>query len=260
MVENSNMLEIFRREMYGSFYSWRGGAWIVGASLIFSLVAYLLLTDKELTLLDQGEMLFTLGEVIVALGVVMSAANASSSISSETESGTLESILLTPIKHNYIAMQKLITVLSVWAILYVVSIPYLVVVSSGTNLSLSAIFYVGVYGTILVVGVSSLSIALSAKLKSSKNSMMAALMIVLILLSPSLFFGTSLQKTDFGLVLQNINPMSHAINSLDSVLVDNEQSLPQQINHMWPVVVFGLICVLLFSWFTKKFEVKGTTE
>ena len=254
------MLELFRREISGSFYSWRGGAWLVAASLIFSLVAYLLLTDKELSLLDQGEMLFTLSEVIVALGVVMSAASASSAISSEMESGTLESILLTPIKHSHIAMQKLISVLSVWAMLFVVSIPYLFVVSSGTNLSLSAIFYVGFYGTILVVAVSSLSIALSAKLKSSKNSMMCALMIVLILLSPPLFFATSLQKTDFGLALQNLNPMSHAINSLDSVLVDNEQALSQQLAHIWPVVVFVLICILLFIWFTKKFEVKGTTE
>jgi ABC-type transport system involved in cytochrome c biogenesis permease component len=260
MAGNITMLELFRREISGSFYSWRGGAWIVAASLIFSLVAYLLLTDNELSLLDQVEMLFILGEVIVALGVVMSAASASSAISSEMESGTLESILLTPIKHSHIAMQKLISVLYVWAMLYVVSIPYLVVVSSGTNLSLSAIFYVGVYGTILVIAVSSLSIALSAKLKSSKSSMMSALMIVLILLSPPLFFATSLQKTDFGLVLQNINPMSHAINSLDNVLVDNEQVLSQQVSHIWPVVVFAFICISLFIWFTRKFEVKGTAE
>jgi ABC-type polysaccharide/polyol phosphate export permease len=90
--------------------------------------------------------------------------------------------------------------------------------------------------------------------------MMTTLMIILILLSPPLFFATSLQKTDFGLVLQNINPMSHAINSLDSVLVDNEQALSQQVTHILPVVVFMLICIFLFSWFTKKFEVKSTTE
>jgi hypothetical protein len=77
------MLELFHREISGSFYSWRGGAWIVAASLIFSLAAYLLLTDKELSLLDQGEMLFTLAEVIIALAIVMSAASASSTISSE---------------------------------------------------------------------------------------------------------------------------------------------------------------------------------
>lgn len=251
------MLELFQREVSGNFYSLRGGVWVVAAALIFSLVAYLLLTDKELSLLDQGEMLFTLTEVIVALAIVMSAANASSSISSEIESGTFESLLLTPVSHRQIAVQKLLSVLSIWAMLYVVSIPYLIVLASGTNLGLSAVLYVGLYGTVLVIGISMLSIALSAKLKSSKNSIMTALMVVLILLAPSLFFATSLKKTDFGLALENINPVSQAINSLDSVLVDNEQALWQQIGNIWPVLVFAAVCGLIFFFFTRQFEVKG---
>jgi ABC-2 type transport system permease protein len=252
------MLEIYQREVSGGFYSWRGGAWVVAASLIFSLVAYLLLTDKELSLLDQGEMLFTLAEVIIALGVVMSAISASSSISTEIESGTFEGILLTPVTHRKIAVQKLFSVLTVWAILYVVSIPYLVVLASGTHLALSAVLYVGVYGTMLVSGLSLISIAISARLKSSKNSIMTALMIVLILLAPSLFFATSLKKTDFGLALESINPVSQSFNSLDSVLVDNEQVLSQQVDHLWPVVVFLLACMVIFTVTTRQFEVKST--
>ena len=251
------MLEIYQREVSGSFYSWRGGAWVVAASLIFSLVAYLLLTDKELSLLDQGEMLFTLAEVIIALGVVMSAISASSSISTEIESGTFEGILLTPVTHRKIALQKLFSVLTVWAILYVVSIPYLVVLASGTHLALSAVIYVGVYGTLLVGGLSLISIAISARLKTSKNSIMTTLMIVLILLAPSLFFATSLKKTDFGLALESINPVSQSFNSLDSVLVDNEQALSQQVDHLWPVVVFMLASMVIFIITTRQFEVKS---
>lgn len=253
----TDMLELFQREVSGNFYSLRGGVWVVAAALIFSLVAYLLLTDKELSLLDQGKMLFTLAEVIVALAIVMSAANASSSISSEIESGTFESLLLTPVGHRQIAVQKLLSVLSIWAMLYIISIPYLIVLANGTNLGLSAVLYVGLYGTVLVIGVSMLSIALSAKLKSSKNSIMTALMVVLILLAPSLFFATSLKKTDFGLALENINPVSQAINSLDSVLVDNEQALWQQIGNIWPVLVFAAVCGVIFFFFTRQFEVKG---
>ncbi len=251
------MLELFHREISGSFYSWRGGVWVVAGSLIFSLLAYLLLTDKELSLLDQGEMLFTLGEVVMALGVLMAAASASSTISGEMESGTFESLLLTPITHRQIAAQKLLSVIAIWIVLYVVSIPYLVVLASGTSLAWSAVFYVGLYGTLSVTAVSSLSITISVRLKSSKNSIMAALMIVLILLASSIFFSTVLKTTGFGLALDNVNPMSHAINSLDSVLVDNEPALSQQVAHIWPVVVFVLVCVLLLSWYTRRFEVRG---
>jgi ABC-2 type transport system permease protein len=249
---------LYRHEISGSFYSWRGSAWIIAAALIFSLVAYLLLTDKELSLLDQGEMLFTLAEVILALAIIMSAVSASSTISTEIESGTFESLLLTPVTHRQIAIQKMLSIITIWGILYLVSIPNLIAVASGTNLAVSAVLYVGLYGTILVTGISMISIAISWRLKSSKNSIMTTLMIVLILLSPSLFLGASLKKTDFGLALENINPFSHAVNSLDSVLVDNEQLLSQQISHIWPVIAFTVICALIFIFSTKHFEVRNT--
>ena len=249
---------LYRHEISGSFYSWRGGAWIIAAALIFSLVAYLLLTDKELSLLDQGEMLFTLAEVVLALGIVMSAVIASSTISSEIESGTFESLLLTPIPHRYIAIQKMLSVITLWGILFLVSIPYIITVASGTTLGISAVLYVGLYGTILVSGISMIAVTLSWRLRSSKNSIMTTIMIVLILLAPSLFFGSVLKKTEFGLAVENVDPISHALNSLDSVMVDNEQLLYQQTPHVWPVSVFLCISALIFIYFTRHFEVKNS--
>lgn len=96
------------------------------------------------------------------------------------------------------------------------------VASSGTNLGLSTVLYTGLYGTLLVTGISFLSVAISGRLKSSKNSIMIMLMIALILLAPSLFFTSSLKKSDFGIALENVNPASHAISSIDSAVVDNE--------------------------------------
>jgi ABC-2 type transport system permease protein len=251
------MLELYRLEIAGSFYSWRGGIWIIAASLILSLVTYLLLTDKELSLLGQGEMLWTTAEVILALGLIMSAVTASSAISGEIESGTFESLLLAPLTFRQISLQKLFSTITIWMILYLVSIPYLIVVSNGTNLGLSAILYVGLYGTLLTIGFSLISIAISSKLKSSKNSIMSMIMIILILLAPSLFFASSLKKTDFGISIENINPVSHAINSIDSVVVDNEQSALQQINHIWPVILFTAFCGFIFTIITRHFEIRG---
>jgi ABC-2 type transport system permease protein len=251
------MLELYRHEISGGFYSWRGGIWIIAASLILSLVTYLLLTDKELSLLGQGEMLWTTAEVILALGFIMSAVTAASAISGEIESGTFESLLLTPLTFRQISLQKLFSTITVWMILYLVSIPYLIVISNGTNLGLSAILYVGLYGTLLTIGFSLISIAISSKLKSSKNSIMSMIMIILILLAPSLFFASSLKKTDFGISIENINPVSHAINSIDSVVVDNEQLALQQISHIWPVILFTAFCGFIFTIITRHFEIRG---
>jgi ABC-type transport system involved in multi-copper enzyme maturation permease subunit len=249
-------MKLYRHEIYAGFYSWRASGWLIAAALIFSLVAYLLLTDKELSLLDQGEMLFTLAQVVLALGIVMSAIIASSILSSEIESGTFESLLLTPITHRRIATEKMISVITIWRMLYLVSIPYLIIVASGTSLGMSAVLNVGLYGTLFVSAISMISVTISWKLKSSKNSIMITMMIVLLMLAPSLFFGSSL-KTDFGIALENINPVSHAVNSLDSVLVDNEQSLSQQFPHIWPVILFTGTCYLIFIYYTKHFEVKN---
>ena len=87
---------------------------------------------------------------------------------------------------------------------------------------------------------------------------MTILMIVLILLAPSIFFAPSLKKTNFGTILESINPMSHVVNSLDSVLVDTEQSIFQQIDHIWPIVASTLICLLIFLVYTRRFEIKGS--
>jgi len=185
----------------------------------------------------------------------MSGINSSSSISTEIEGGTFECLLLTPIKHIQIAIQKMLSTVTIWIMLYLVSIPYLIVLANGTNLAFPAILYVGLYGTVLSIAISMISIALSWILKNSKNSIMVTIMIILLLCAPSLFFGTSLRRTDFGIMLENINPFSHAINSLDSVLVDNQQAFYEQLPHVWPILVFAIVCSVIFVITTKKFEV-----
>jgi ABC-2 type transport system permease protein len=249
-------MQIYKHEILGNLYSLRWGLWIIVASLIFSLVAYLLLTDKELSLLDQGEMLYTLGQIIIAIGIVIAAITASSGISGEIESGTIENILLTPIKFRTIAIEKVLAVITSWVILFIVSVPYLVVLSNGTNFADPSVFYVGIFGTMLVSGISLISISLSILLTSSKNSIMTAIMIVLVLLAPSLFFGSSLKKTDFGIFLENVNPASHAINSLDSVLVDNEIKLQQQTIHLFAISIFLIVSIFVFLYWTRDFELK----
>jgi ABC-type multidrug transport system permease subunit len=81
-------------------------------------------------------------------------------------------------------------------------------------------------------------------------------MIMLILLAPSIFFATSLKKTGFGIAIENINPVSHTMNSLDSVLVDNQQTLSEQGMHIMPVIVFAAVCLVILLYFSRRFEVK----
>jgi len=254
------MFEIVTRELKGIFYSWKGAIWIVTCSLVFSGVSYLLLTDKELSLLDQGEMLFMLTEVIIVLGLILSTVTASTIISGEREAGTLETLLLTPLPPLQIAVEKLISIIVLWLILYLVSMPYIVVIANGTGLTASAIIYTGLYGTILVLGISLIAIAVSAISNSTNTSLLTSLTLVLVLLSPTLFFSASLKNNGFGSVIESINPFSQAFNSLDNILVDNIQVLIHQMQYIPALVIFLLVGAGIFYRSCRNLEFSGGTE
>jgi len=253
------MSDIFTREIKGTFYSWKGAAWIVACSVVFSCVSYLLLTDKELSLLDQGEMLFMLTEVIIVLGLILSTVTASTILSGEREAGTLETLLLTPVSPLRIAAEKVFSVFALWLILFTVSLPYIIVVASGTGLTAPAIFYTGLYGSVLVLGISLVSVTISA-IANSKTSLLSSLTLVLVLLAPALFFATSLKNNSFGIAIERINPVSQAFNSLDNVLVDNTTAFIHQISYLPALIVFLIVCAGIFFRYCHSLEFTGGAE
>ena len=83
--------EIWLKEIKGELYTWKSTVWLLIASLLFSFTSYLLLTNKELSLLDQTELLWLLGKIIIGVGFLIVAVDASSLITSEFEKETAES-------------------------------------------------------------------------------------------------------------------------------------------------------------------------
>jgi hypothetical protein len=56
---------IWKKELQGELYTWKSMLWLVIASLLFSFTSYLLLTDRELSLLDQTELMLLLSQIII---------------------------------------------------------------------------------------------------------------------------------------------------------------------------------------------------
>jgi len=67
------------------------------SSLLFSVTCYVLLTNKELSLLDQTELLWLLGKVIIGVALLVVTVDASSIITAEFERETAESLFLSPV-------------------------------------------------------------------------------------------------------------------------------------------------------------------
>ena len=92
---------IWLKEIKSELYTWKSLTWLFLTSLIFSATSYLLLTDKELSLLDQTELMWLLGKIIIGAALLVLTIDASSSITSEFEKETAESLFLTPLSMTH---------------------------------------------------------------------------------------------------------------------------------------------------------------
>src|ERR1700674_1050304 len=88
---------IWKKEIQGELYTWKSMLWLLIAALLFSVTSYLLLTNKELSLLDQTELLWLLGKIIIGVALLVVTIDASSIVTTEFENETAESLFLAPI-------------------------------------------------------------------------------------------------------------------------------------------------------------------
>lgn len=237
---------IMRKEIRESMLTPKGFLWYILTSIILSVLSYLFLTNSELSLLDQGQMLYLIMNFITALGVLIGLVFGADAFAGEMERGTLEALLISPLRKMEIALGKLGAALTNWGIIFVISLPYLLVVGKGGQNLLTGIGYLAVLGTLLTVIFSAFSMGLSARIKSMKNSLITSFFVFLLSGSP-IFLSTALRRTWFGSILDFINPFAGAINTFDSVVIDS-QGFGYQAGRV------AIICgyTLLSLWFLKR--------
>jgi len=247
---------IWKKEIRGALYTWKSMLWLVISSLLFSFTSYLLLTNKELSLLDQTELLWLLGKIIIGVALLIITIDASSVITTEFEKETAESLFLSPISLKDFIIGKLLASLTLWAAIFVVSIPYILVTSAGSHLALAFLEYVALLGTLGVVGLIFLIFGISLLYRSSKNTITTALIILLAFATPALF-ASNLKNDIVSQAFSRANPIDNIFSSLDNVLVDYKISLLENWQFLLPLVIFCLITFTFLFWSAKQFEKKG---
>src|SRR5215216_2516530 len=88
---------------------WKGGripALFVPFSIVLSFMSYLLATNKELSLTPPKEMVYFIVQITLAVGLLISLIIGANAISGERESGTLESLLVSPVSRRHIILGK----------------------------------------------------------------------------------------------------------------------------------------------------------
>ena len=248
-------LRVAKKEVEENLYAVRGSMWAVLAALVLSLMSYLLLTDKELSLLDQSEMLYIITSLAIGLGLLVVGILAGDAVAGERERATLESVLLTPIGRGSLVAGKIWAVVASWFVIFAISAPYILVVSAGTNLSIPALLYTFILGTLCVAGFATLIVGISCLASTGRGVTLAALSIFIAMAAPTLL-GTVLQKSWFGTIYNALSPFAQVRLSLDNVIVDKE-SLLVQLPHVGALAAFVALAAVFVALATRRVSLEG---
>jgi ABC-type transport system involved in multi-copper enzyme maturation permease subunit len=244
------------KEIRGQLRTGKAALWLIFTSVVFSFTCYLLLTDKELTLLDQAELLWLFGKIVLGAGLLIVTVDASLSLNAEFENETAETLFLTPLRPRTFVGGKLLASLTLWAAVYVVAVPYVVATAAGTGLAGAFLAYLGLWGTLAAGSFAMLTLALSLLYRSSRNTLTTAVVILLGLVIPA-SFPVTLKSNVLGRFLSGVNPIDNAFASLDNVLVDFKTSLGDNWRYLWPALIFALVGAAALAGATRQFRKQG---
>jgi ABC-2 type transport system permease protein len=250
-----NILRIALKESKESLYAVRGSVWAVLSASVLSLMSYLLLTDQELSLLDQSEMLYIIASLTVGLGLLVSGILASDSVAGERERTTLEGLLLTPIGRGPLMLGKIGAILASWLLVFVISTPYILVVGSGAGSPREASLYTFLLGTLCIAGFTTLTVGISCLVGSGRSATLAAMAILIAMAAPTLL-GTVLQNSWFGTIYNALSPFAQVRLSLDSVIVDKE-GISIQLAHIVILVFFVILAGAFAMIAARRISLEG---
>lgn len=216
----------------------KGLAWLPAFTLLLSALVYLFLTNADLSLMDQKTMIFMTAQAILLLGMLAVAIVGADAVAGERDRGTLEALLAAPVTRTQLLGGYLIGAVAPWAAMVLIALPYLAVVSAGTGeFPLTTAYLVGM-GTLLALGVAAWTVGLSARTDSLRNGMLTSLVVYAALAVPAVL-SSALRRNWVGRTYDMLDPFSNVMNSLDSVILD-EQEFSLQIVRLLMLAAFTM--------------------
>jgi len=246
------LITLIKKECAEEIISSRGAAFYLVGCGVLSVFSLLLVSNTELSLLDNAQAVYMMSAIIIALALLIAVIRGSDGFAGERERETLETLFITPVSPVGVGIAKLMALIFSWWVVFILSIPYLWAVgSTGQNL-LPAFQYLWVAGTLLVVIFGGFTLALSARMKTFKGALSVGLTAFLLCGSPILF-GPSLRQSTVGRIIDSINPFADALNMIDSVVVDGLGVL-FQIMPLAILVFYSIAAIWVLNMATRRVE------
>ena len=211
---------IGRKEAGDLLLSLRGLGWLILVSAALSSFALLLVSNTELSLLDNAQVVYDMTCIVTALGSLLALVVGLDTIGGERGRGSLLALLLAPLSRAELLFGKLIGIALSWLVMALLAVPYVWAVgSTGQNLGASLIL-LGLFGTPVVLGFGFLGMALGAWLKETRSGQICGLVVLVTTTSP-LVLGPGLRQSRVGQILNSINPFASAANAFDAGIINS---------------------------------------
>ncbi len=215
-----------RKEAGELVLSPRGLGWLLAVSAALSAFGLILVGSKELSLLDNAQVVYDMLGIATALGALLAVASGVDAIAGERERGSLLPLLLAPLSRTELLLGKIGGQAAAWAAMLAIALPYLWSVgSTGQNLVGGGLALL-LLGTPVVAGFGFLALGLGARLGSARGTLMMCLIVLLVSASP-MILDPSLRRSAIGVAFDTVNPFSAALNAYDSVVIDGQGARAQ---------------------------------
>jgi ABC-2 type transport system permease protein len=210
---------VLEQEFRDLWVGGRGLALSVAFSILMSVVAYLVATNRGLNFLEHRETVNLTLQVAVAVGALLTLLAAADAVSGERERGTLESLLLSPASRLGLTGGKLLAALSLWAAAFAITVPYIWFLGRGVGVVGDSLVTGAVVGTLLALSLASLGVLISVFAASNRVSLSLSLFVLLALFVPTQL-PSGAQKGWLGEGLLRIDPITAGEHYVGRIVVD----------------------------------------
>ena len=234
---------VCRRDLQEHWVGGRALMLLLVYTVVIGVLTYLMVSASQFDLTPPKEMVWSTLQTCMYVGVFMGLLIGADTLSGARDRAALETLLLTPASRTQIVLGKFLASMSPWPAAMAVTFPCLLVVSQGDPILYTALKWVGIVGTLLVVGFTGVGMLVSFWSNSNRTSLFTSLTIYLLFLLPALLPGQA-QKGLVGKFFQRSNPLAGADEFLEKVIVNN-RSLHDYGSWLRGPFVFPIIVIIL---------------
>jgi len=227
--------------------------WIGGKALILvflysiylGVVAYVIASSSELSLIPPKEMVYELILNVMAVSLFMGLIISADSLSGERERNTFESLLLTPASRRQIIVGKFLAAVTFWPVAFIIAIPIFKLLSQGDEVFRLGLIWGGMIGTVMVLGYVALGMLVSFLANSNRTSYFVSLAIYALFLVPAQL-PSGAQSGAMGQFLQWANPIAATNHFLSKILVSSSIVSRYRTWLEAPIIFCVLLLIVLF--------------